>query len=122
MERHRPELPQAPPCTMVPSRHKFQEVQGQEGGYEPDSHHRAHGRYARVPCPLFFRRGVLSVKANEDTVLKDMELSTTQFIFRLLLNTQKVLLGPPKTTGCVPQYHKRVSQYLILTQNLNKES
>ena len=43
-------------------------------------------------CPLFFRRGALSVKANEDTVLKDMELSTTQFIFRLLLNTQKVLL------------------------------
>ena len=86
MERHRPELPQAPPRAMVPSRHEFQEVQGQEGGYEPDGHHRAHGRYARVPCPLFFRRGALSVKANEDTVLKDMELSTTQFILKTFIN------------------------------------
>lgn len=64
-------------------------------------------------CPLFFGHGAVSIKANEDMALKDMELSTTQLIFRLVLNTQKVLLDPPKTTGCVPQYHKRVSQYLI---------
>lgn len=77
--------PKGPPYAMVLSLHEFREDWRSEGGYELEGHRRGYGTCLQgLLRPLVFKHSVLSTKAHADTILRDMEHLTIQFVFRLV--------------------------------------